>query len=84
MIYDCYYDDCSHYTTYNAGTDTIRFGAGIDQTNLLLTLIGTDLEITFTNYPEDKITVWNWVHSNSRIEKIEFANGAIVNVDGML
>ncbi len=62
----------------NISLDTIKFGEGITQDNIILTKTGFDLIITFKNNSADKITIKNSnIDKNSRIEKFEFADGTI-------
>ncbi len=64
---------------YNAGFDTLRFGAGITESNTVFTNIGGDLEITFTNSVNDKITVLDhYSNINNKIEHFEYIN----NING--
>jgi Ca2+-binding RTX toxin-like protein len=85
VIYDARYtSETSDNNRYYAGTDTIRFSEGINQTNITLQVVNNNLEITFTSSPEDKITVRNWTNTNNRVERIEFADGSTVNAADLL
>ncbi|MFM6344109.1 MAG: calcium-binding protein, partial [Dolichospermum sp.] len=62
-------------------TDIIRFGVGINPTDITLNRDANNLYITL-NGTTDKITVLNWFYSTaSRVEKIEFANGTSWDVN---
>ncbi|OEK01152.1 hypothetical protein BFP97_06350 [Roseivirga sp. 4D4] len=56
------------------GNDFIRLGAGITQSDITLTQVGDDLEITFANNASDKITVFKHYDTSFpwAIEKIVF------------
>jgi len=61
-------------------TDTIRFGAGITESNITLTRSGYDLVLTInppiaSGLAADQITIHNWGEGEAyRIERIEFAS----------
>ncbi|TAE53821.1 MAG: hypothetical protein EAZ76_00720, partial [Nostocales cyanobacterium] len=61
------------YDTTSGNTDTIRFGTGINPTDVTLTRDQYHLYISYG--ATDKITVQSWGSVNYQIEKVEFANG---------
>jgi Ca2+-binding RTX toxin-like protein len=66
-------DTISDWDTTSGNTDTIRFGIGINPTDITLTRDRHNLYLSYGT--TDKITVENRGSANHQIEKVEFANG---------
>ncbi|MFM6053822.1 MAG: calcium-binding protein, partial [Sphaerospermopsis kisseleviana] len=66
-------DTISDWDTASGNTDTIRFGTGINPTDITLTRDQDNLYLSYAT--TDKITVKNWGSASYQIEKVEFANG---------
>ncbi|WP_294872603.1 calcium-binding protein, partial [Sulfuricurvum sp. RIFCSPLOWO2_12_FULL_43_24] len=70
----------------NAGNDTLRFGEGISQDDLIAHVSGDDLIIALKEdgktFEElgDVITIKNWVNTASRVETIALNDGTIVDL----
>jgi Ca2+-binding RTX toxin-like protein len=63
--------------------DQIILGAGISESDVLLTSIDNDLIVDFVN-SSDQITVENWYSSDSyRVESLVFADGTVLDKDTM-
>ena len=90
---DNIYDNDRRYNSagyYNAGNDTLKFGEGITQDDLLITQDGNNLivalkedGVAFADLA-DKVTITNWLNVNNRIENIEFSDGTILNVSDIM
>ncbi len=72
-------DTIYDYDTTSGNTDTIRFGTGINPTDVTLTRDQYHLYLSYG--ATDKITVQNWGIANYQIEKVEFANGTTWDVN---
>lgn len=62
------------------GDDVLRFGAGIDVTDLRATRNGTDSVLHVNS--SDRVTVYNWyfsANSTYKLERVEFSNGATLS-----
>jgi VCBS repeat-containing protein len=70
----------------NAGNDTLRFGEGITQDDLIAHVSGDDLIIALKEDGKtfeqlgDVITIKNWVNTANRIETIALSDGSVVNL----
>ena len=70
-----------------AGNDTLQFGEGITQDDLIIEYFGSDLKIGIKEAGKtldelsDVITIKNYTDVNSTIEQIVFADGSIVMID---
>ena len=79
---------------YSKSLDTLRFGAGITASDLMVSLgkgvSGYDLIITFRNNPEDKVTITGFVTSSSlqanfySVRSFQFADGTVLRGDDLL
>ena len=70
--------------TAAAGTDTLRFDGGISSSDLIFTLDGNDMLITFKSVPTDSVRLKDWLTAYSRIENIQFGTEpAVIFMDGM-
>jgi len=80
------YANASYNGYYNAGNDTLKFGEGITQDDLLITTVGNDLVVALKEEGvefadlADKITITNWYNTNNRVETILFTDGSDLNV----
>lgn len=72
----------------NGGTDTLAFGAGINQSDIVLQLSGNDLIIGVKDPANpgllitqmvDRITLQNWLDPLDRIEKFIFSDGTTLD-----
>jgi VCBS repeat-containing protein len=79
-------------TAADAGQDSLSFGAGISVADLVLRMIGGDLEIgvrdpAAPNAPfdslSDRIRIVGWTDPLDRIETFSFADGSSVDVSNM-
>ena len=75
----------------DGGDDTIRFGEGVVPEDVHFMLQGDDLVLTFAHDAADRITITDWdkrygysSETWTRIETVEFADGTILDADGML
>jgi len=68
---------------YGGDLDVIKFGIGIDQSNLILTQNGNNLVITFNN-SDDQLTVYNHYSTTYpySIEKLVFFDGSETSLTG--
>ncbi|RUM44168.1 MAG: hypothetical protein DSY46_06295, partial [Hydrogenimonas sp.] len=89
MIYD--YDRYgANYSFYNAGNDTLKFGAGITQEDLLLIKDGNDLIVALKEDGKglfelnDLITIKDWYNVNHRVEQFVFADGSILDANRII
>ncbi|MDX8348802.1 calcium-binding protein [Cognatiyoonia sp. IB215446] len=71
------------------GGDRIKFGEGIEVTDLILQVDGKALKIYVADGPSpsdslpqtaDVISIYNWSLSNGRVESLEFADGTLVDL----
>ena len=95
QIYDGYFrlgslDALNNNSLHNAGSDTLKFGAGISMDDLLITQSGNDLIIALSEEDKsfqelsDKITITNWMDTNNKIEKFLFSDGTSWNAANIL
>ncbi|MEI7474156.1 MAG: calcium-binding protein, partial [bacterium] len=64
-----------------SGTDTLIFGAGITQSNLVVSQSGNDLVINFNNNGSDRVTISNnYLNSNNNIENFKFADNSVLTL----
>ncbi len=73
----------------NAGLDVLKLGDGIGFDDLMLRFNGDDLQIALkeTANPgktfdelDDRVTLVNWRDENGRVERLEFADGTLVEL----
>ncbi|MDO9206857.1 MAG: calcium-binding protein, partial [Sulfuricurvum sp.] len=73
------------YGYYNGGIDTLKFGEGIGENDLLMLKENDDVLVYIKNGNqvfkdiEDRITLKNWFLSNNRIEKMALHDGTTLN-----
>ncbi|WP_331774714.1 calcium-binding protein [Sulfurospirillum sp. 1612] len=82
-IYDAYRDG-------NAGNDTLKFGEGITQDDLIFKKDGNNVLVgikedgkTFDEL-SDVVTMQNWYNKNNRIENFELSDGTVLGQDIIL
>lgn len=64
--------------------DTIRFGAGVAASDIVMTIDGLALVLSIAG-TEDRITVTNWDYADDyRVERVEFADGTVWDVAAMV
>ena len=74
----------------NAGNDTIVFTEGISASNITAKLDGNNLIIALNEENvsfedlSDKIVIIDWLHVNNRIETLEFEDGTILDINGII
>ncbi len=68
-------NDSYFYGSYNAGNDTLKFGAGITQSSFKYSGSESDIIINFID-SSDKITLKNHININNRIETFKFDDGS--------
>ncbi len=71
-------DDYHINGNYNAGNDTLKFGAGISQNDINFSGNESDIIIDFIA-SSDKITLKDQININNRIEIFEFADGSTLS-----
>ncbi|MGY2172776.1 calcium-binding protein [Pseudomonas gingeri] len=72
-------DTINEDNVYGSETDILRFGAGIQASDITATRVGTSLVLSHRN-GQDQITLSNWFATNSgryQIERFEFSNGTV-------
>ncbi len=84
------HDTIAEQPAGDAGTDTLRFGAGIAVSDIVLARSGDDMVISLrdatdsTKLSGDSITVTDWLDANNRISYLSFADGTRLDVGGIL
>ncbi|ACZ12029.1 calcium-binding protein [Sulfurospirillum deleyianum] len=68
----------------NDPSDKLLFGKGITQEDLIVTVSGNDLIVSFKNSTNDGITLKNWYTKENRIEYFEFSNGTRLDENGII
>jgi Ca2+-binding RTX toxin-like protein len=88
---DTIHDDSHYYSTqYNAGNDTLRFGEGITQDDLIFKKEGNDVLVGIKeegkSFEElsDVVRLKEWYNKNNRIENFELSDGTILSQDIIL
>ena len=77
------FDTIYDYNGGNTDNDTIKFGEGISFEDLLFERDGNDLVIYVNNDKTQGITIQNYYSSYSQVEKLEFADGTIVETSSV-
>ncbi|MGE3612525.1 MAG: calcium-binding protein [Sulfurimonas sp.] len=90
---DTIYDDSSfgyqNSRKENAGNDTLRFGEGITQEDLIIQYSGPDLIIALKEEGKvfeelsDTILIQNYTDTNNKIENILFSDGSNITINGI-
>ena len=71
--------------SYYGGTDTLSFGLGITQENIITSRSGDNFVINFSNSPNDQITLKDYFSSNALSQKlIELVKFSTQNSDGSI
>jgi len=77
----------TRYVEANAGADILRFGSGINFTDLSMNRIGSNIILSVKKDGKtsgDEITLKDWDNPNTRIESIEFAGGGRYKIENLL
>ncbi len=70
-------DIISDYDSTNGNVDTLRFGAGINASDIVFSLVGWDL-VMGVKGSTDQVTISGWGLGDAcRIERVEFADGSV-------
>ena len=77
------FDTIYDYNGGNTDNDTIKFGEGISFEDLLFERDGNDLVIYVNNDKTQGITIQNYYSGYSQVEKLEFADGTIVETSSV-
>ena len=77
------FDTIYDYNGGNTDNDTIKFGEGISFEDLLFERDGNNLVIYVNNDKTQGITIQNYYSSYSQVEKLEFADGTIVETSSV-
>ncbi|MGE3612046.1 MAG: Ig-like domain-containing protein, partial [Sulfurimonas sp.] len=78
-IYD-YGRNGSNYSYHNAGNDTLKFGEGIDKSDVVFYMNGNNLVIDSKN--SDQVIITNQNNDNNAIETIMLSDGSyLTNID---
>lgn len=72
--------DGADIITDTGGTDFIRLGPGITLDDIIASEFMTDLELSFSNSPTDRITISNQDVDGNEIEKVIFDDGSELNL----
>lgn len=68
-------DIISEYGSAGANFDRIKFGEGIDETDIEINRSGGDILLSI-NGTHDEVAIWGWAYGREyRIEEIDFADG---------
>ena len=90
LVDDSYRYGYGGQLTINAGNDTLELGVGIVAEDLSVRVSGNDiiiaLKVDGVQFSEltDKITLKNYLDSNSRIENIKLSDGQNINLNELL
>lgn len=72
-----------------AGNDTLRFGEGITQNDLIARVVGDDLIIALKegtkSFDElsDVVTIKNWVDTETRVETLSLFDGSVIDLSAI-
>ena len=78
---DTIHDDSHYYSTqYNAGNDTLKFGATVAKDDVIFYMDGSNLVVDYNN--GDSVTVQAQANDNNAIEKFMLSDGSYLsNID---
>ncbi|MFA5107895.1 MAG: calcium-binding protein, partial [Patescibacteria group bacterium] len=89
LIYD--YDAYTGNRNYiSGGNDTLLFGEGISQTDLIIKTEGNNLVVALKEDGKlfadlsDKIVITDWYNANNRVETFAFSDGSSIGVIGIM
>ena len=75
---DTIHDDSHYYSTqYNAGNDTLKFGATVAKDDVIFYMDGSDLVVDYNN--GDSVTVKSQANDNNAVEKFMLSDGSYLS-----